>query len=303
MCFAATDTDVSLSCRRDLKPENAMGGASSGYVKIVDFGTAKYFEQVAAGGNQELKTCQDTDHQGLMLTVGYSSLETLAARKNRSVPFNPFGNDVHCLGAMLYVMLSGTNFPDNPTHEATQAALDAVSHLSASSDGSCRTLVEMMCAKESERITINDVLEHPWIKNTQETASLPEGVLAGLIKLTRGKMIDGNPGDYLVQEVGTTAYHIVERDRMAAIYDLSSAIQIDSLTAEQKTIMRKWEPAQKRGMQLYHATQVSTTPHIFFFSHYLFFSFVLCSLFFHRLLFYARRSGGCQERDLGIQRA
>ena len=79
----------------DMKPENAMGGITKSskresYVKIVDFGAAKHFEQVATGSNEELKSCRDTDHKDLVLTMSYASVETLAACANDSVAFNPF---------------------------------------------------------------------------------------------------------------------------------------------------------------------------------------------------------------------
>ena len=245
-----------------MKPENAMGGARSGYVKIVDFGTAKYFEQVAAGGNQELKTCQDSDTKDLMFTINYASVETLAASAGDGhTPYNPFANDVHCIGAMLYVMFSGAMFPANPTDEAIQASLERIPHFKchkcANYELSARSLIEGMTAKESERLTINEVLQHPWMTTPcADEEDLPEDVFANLIKLTRAIKIDGKPGDYLVQEVGTTSTHIVPAGHMGAIYDLSNPVSIDSLTAEQKVIFRKWAPALERGMMLYQAKEI-----------------------------------------------
>ena len=250
----------------DLKPENAMGGIThsskrESYVKIVDFGTAKHFEQVATGSNDELKSCQDTDHKILMLTANYASVETLAARDDDSAGYNPFANDVHCLGAMMYVIFSGAMFPAHPTDAAIQAALNKVPHFKChqckSYEASVRSLIEGMTAKESERLTINEVLEHPWMTTPcPDDEDLPEDVFAGLIKqIFIAIKIDGKPGDYLVQEVGTTATHIVKAGDMGAIYDLSNAVPIDSLTAEQKEIMIKWAPALDRGMMFYHAKQ------------------------------------------------
>ena len=97
-----------------------------------------------------------------------------------------------------------------------------------------------MTAKESERLTINEVLQHPWMTTScSDDDDFPEDVFANLIKMTRAMEVDGKPGDYLVQEVGTTATHITEADHVSAIYDLSNAVPIDSLTAEQKKIMIK----------------------------------------------------------------
>ena len=65
----------------DLKPENAMGGAQSDYVKLIDFGTAKYFPDIAAssGSDEQLSSCVDAQVHCPVMSLGYSSPEVEAA--------------------------------------------------------------------------------------------------------------------------------------------------------------------------------------------------------------------------------
>ncbi|HXM33814.1 MAG TPA: FlgO family outer membrane protein, partial [Pyrinomonadaceae bacterium] len=88
---------------RDIKPENVML-RPDGYVKVLDFGLAKFSEQRpygSAGSNADAATNVDTDPGTVMGTVSYMSPEQASGR-----PIDA-RSDIFSLGVLLYEMVSG----------------------------------------------------------------------------------------------------------------------------------------------------------------------------------------------------
>ena len=120
-------------CSRDLKPENVMGGAESGYIKLIDFGTAKYYEQVATAGGSDSSLCAVQDAACDTYSTGYTSPEAMNTSADLD-PFaglikvrshNPFANDVHCLGVELTRVPTG--LVSDPTCLSTVNSNPAIS--------------------------------------------------------------------------------------------------------------------------------------------------------------------------------
>jgi len=88
---------------RDIKPENVML-RPDGYVKVLDFGLAKFSEQRPFGGsssNADAATNVNTDPGTVMGTVSYMSPEQASGRQIDA------RSDIFSLGVLLYEMLSG----------------------------------------------------------------------------------------------------------------------------------------------------------------------------------------------------
>ena len=88
---------------RDIKPENVML-RPDGYVKVLDFGLAKFSEHRpsgASGSNPDAATNVDTDPGTVMGTVSYMSPEQASGRAIDA------RSDIFSLGVLLYEMLSG----------------------------------------------------------------------------------------------------------------------------------------------------------------------------------------------------
>lgn len=98
----------------------------------------------------------------------YASPETLSGH-----PYNPFKSDIWSSGVLLYVMVTGM-IPWSTTRNNTQlfAQIKKGQYTTPSylSD-SCRDLIsKMMCVDCQKRITIDEILAHPWMKNAEKNA-------------------------------------------------------------------------------------------------------------------------------------
>lgn len=132
---------------RDLKPENILIDKFP-RVKVSDFGL-----------------CGFIDNQQLMKTFcgspTYCAPECLA-----KVQYDGRLSDVWSLGVILYAMVTGNN-PWNSSnttamlHQIMSATYEIPSNLSSE----CADLITQMLQREANnRIKIDDILEHPWIK-------------------------------------------------------------------------------------------------------------------------------------------
>ncbi|CAN6709636.1 unnamed protein product [Malus baccata var. baccata] len=146
---------------RDLKPENILLAtkASSSPIKLADFGLATYIKP-----GQSL--------HGLVGSPFYIAPEVLAGSYNQAA-------DVWSAGVVLYILLSGMP----PFWGKTKSRIfDAVrtADLRFPSDpwdritGSAKDLIRaMLCKDPSQRLTAQQVLDHPWMRVNEPYPKLP----------------------------------------------------------------------------------------------------------------------------------
>jgi serine/threonine protein kinase len=132
---------------RDLKPENILI-TQFPQVKVGDFGFVGFVSD-----SQLMKT--------FCGSPVYCAPECLS-----HVEYDGRKSDIWSLGVILYAMVTG-QLPWNVSNTAQmlRSIMKAIFTIPRYVSMQCRELIlSMMCAKPSERITIQKVLEHPWLR-------------------------------------------------------------------------------------------------------------------------------------------
>jgi len=146
---------------RDLKPENILleGQGSRTIVKITDFGLARIV------GEQEMMTtlCGTPQYVApeIIVQSQMSSQEVARVGYNKSV-------DMWSLGAILYVLLSGTPPFDEDRGNLftliTKGKFEFYPEFWGEVSEQAKDLVsKLMTVNPTERITVEQALKHPWI--------------------------------------------------------------------------------------------------------------------------------------------
>ena len=144
-------------CHRDLKPENLLylnkGPEKNNPIKVIDFGLSQYIS------DGKLKTKVGTAY--------YVSPEILKGDYTEKC-------DIWSAGVILYIFLSGDPPFNGPNDNAIYQKISEMKFTfpekkwkNISSDA--KDLISHMIAPEKERYTAQQVLEHPWFKNANET--------------------------------------------------------------------------------------------------------------------------------------
>ena len=178
-------------CHRDLKPENCMVDAKTDTLKIIDFGLSKHLESAVTLG---------------VGTPDYMAPEMLGygGKKNqRQIHHqNPYDDkkmydaravDVWAMGVMLYLMVAGVypfEDPSNPDNVACtlQNVRDGrIRPLPADVSHQCADLIVRMLHKKSlKRLTLDQVILHPWIKlNSPQRSDLAVSKSKEMKQITR----------------------------------------------------------------------------------------------------------------------
>merc|ERR1711912_22877 len=157
---------------RDLKPENILltkdfEPGKSGMIKLTDFGFAK--EAKAANNTKQLATACYTPYYVAPEVFGNERYD--------------FACDIWSLGVILYILLvgyppfysfSGQNtLTPSMKRNIKEANFDTnTTEFQNISKNAIDLIHKMLRAKPAERITIEEVMDHPWIKENIET--IPE---------------------------------------------------------------------------------------------------------------------------------
>ncbi|PPQ73641.1 hypothetical protein CVT24_007627 [Panaeolus cyanescens] len=158
-------------CHRDLKPENLLLDAA-GQLKITDFGLSSVFKLKESG-----KTRQLTERCG--------SLPYVAPELNYERPYDAEPVDVWGVGVILFTLLVGNTPWDEPTAkspefrsyvEGTIFTYDPWKRIG----GDAMSLLRgMLTINPKERMTLDDVMSHPWCMRPSQLAHMSPFDLAG----------------------------------------------------------------------------------------------------------------------------
>lgn len=172
----------------DLKLENILYDPETGRVCLIDFGFSKHA--------QPGTLCATN----ITASPGYVAPEIM--RKNENEPYDPFPGDVYSLGVILFSMVYGlfpfldvvqgrSYYQDGAQHPVGNSTLfrpgmkyagprrPSLTFPDTASLPLQRLLHQVLCKNQSERITIFEVSEHPWLAE-------PAPHKSALHKLSRG---------------------------------------------------------------------------------------------------------------------
>lgn len=145
---------------RDLKPENFMfkSKEKGAALKLIDFGYAKKFQKDPkdhAGQFERMKSRVGTEN--------YLAPEILKRNYSHSC-------DVWAAGVILYIMLCGCPPFEGDDEDETFKLIENIEYdfddeLFISVSEEAKDLISKILTPESERLTLQEVLEHPWIKH------------------------------------------------------------------------------------------------------------------------------------------
>jgi serine/threonine protein kinase len=178
----------------DLKPENIMlsrqsddDGASNAVVKLVDFGSA----EIVTGG--EVVGCSTVSASDFTLTPAYAPPEVLNKTKDDTSRVES-SMDMWALGVILYIMLVGMH-PFDPNGGASDDEIEEyvkdvkrmpsirnsryTRHLSPSA---VELIEGLMNRDPKQRMTAEQMLEHPWVRGETATTDIIKGSAERLSK-------------------------------------------------------------------------------------------------------------------------
>ena len=137
----------------DIKLENVMIQPSNGTVKLIDFGLCDFIKE---DGSELFARFDGSDD--------YLAAELI---RNTNQPYSGTKVDVWCLGVVLFGLLSGS-FPFN-SYQRRVAMKGGRSHPGLTFTFKCSKklkdlLTRMMDPNPKQRITMSEILKHPWVK-------------------------------------------------------------------------------------------------------------------------------------------
>lgn len=163
---------------RDLKPENLLllkktQDPSEVHIKLSDFGFAKV-------DNGDLKTPQFTPYYVApqVLEAQRRQKESQLGQKLWSPYFYDKSCDMWSLGVVLYIMLCGyppfySEVPNQPLSERMKRKIMSADFSFPENEwrnitGDAKDLImKLICVEPSERLSIDEVISHPWVSHNQ----------------------------------------------------------------------------------------------------------------------------------------
>lgn len=144
-------------CHRDLKPENLLllNKKDDSPIKVIDFGLSNIFKDNTTGQEKKMTTKVGTAY--------YVSPEVLAGNYDEKC-------DIWSAGVILYILLCGDppyNGPnDNEIYRRIKQKKFTYSNpIWKNISDQAKDLINKMLTEPTKRLTAEEVLQHPWIKD------------------------------------------------------------------------------------------------------------------------------------------
>ena len=209
MCLGVKYLHEQSITHRDLKPENVLltsPDTTETLVKITDFGLSRFINETSL-----MKTFCGTPNYlapEILKTHGESSYDNKV--------------DVWSLGVILYICLVGyppfSESGSGPTlnEQIIQGIYTFPHEFWSEVSESVKDLIrKMMCIDSSKRLTITEVLEHPWLADDRQNTERVEQMM--------------NP---LAVNIESS---VVKKEKRAAYEDVESAAEPSAVPTEEKT--------------------------------------------------------------------
>ncbi|KAL0225506.1 hypothetical protein RCL1_003418 [Eukaryota sp. TZLM3-RCL] len=145
---------------RDIKPENIL--LTNNVIKITDFGLARILES-----SESAQTACGTLH--------YVAPDVIRSRESGG--YCPFLSDIWSCGVVLYVMCAGRLPFEN--RQSTSLLFNQICSCDYEMPRHFSTLLQdlirkILVADPQKRLTIDQILNHPWLKHHAESIHIPE---------------------------------------------------------------------------------------------------------------------------------
>lgn len=148
-------------CHRDLKPENCMVDETSNTLKVIDLGLSKHLTSAQTLG------VGTPDYMAPELVNFHFDSDPMGGQR----PYNASAADVWSMGATLYLMVIGCypfENPENP-RDITSTLRNVLSGnyrpFPQELNPHCADLLKrMLVPQPHNRITLESIWEHPWVR-------------------------------------------------------------------------------------------------------------------------------------------
>ncbi|KAI5122878.1 hypothetical protein M0805_003330 [Coniferiporia weirii] len=171
-------------CHRDLKPENLLLDVA-GRLKISDFGLCAVFRHKESGKTR-------------LLTERCGSLPYVAPELNSEVPYQAEPVDIWGLGVILFTLLCGNTPWDEPSGHSPEFRRYVRGEIFSDppwdrlGDNALSLIRGILNVDPYERMTLSDVMAHPWCMRPSQVARQGQAVLAE--RLTQSLRETGDMG-------------------------------------------------------------------------------------------------------------
>jgi hypothetical protein len=207
LCDAVAHAHKNLLVHRDIKPNNVLVDAE-GNIKLLDFGVAKLVEP--EGGQSQSPDLTGTFMRGVPLTPMYASPEQI---KGEAVST---ASDIYSLGAVLYLLLTGTAPHSHAGTTAQQVALSVITEDPQRPSKRAMTTNRSKLAADLDAICLTALKKAP-----EERYSTVDAMAADV-----RAYVSGHPVSVQVPSFAYVARRFVQRNKLVSGLGVAAVVAV-----------------------------------------------------------------------------